>query len=129
MNLHSLDLNEIRGYGRKKPIITAAFAFGTLGIGGVPLFNGYISKTLLHESIVEYIEELRHVGEAAGIYKAVEWAFLFAGGITVAYMTKLFVAIFIEKPARQFSGVLPIYNIDSLVSKKEVFWGFFGKYF
>ena len=27
---------------------------GALGIGGVPLWNGYTSKTLLHESIVEY---------------------------------------------------------------------------
>ena len=29
--------------------------------------------------------------------KAVEWIFLLSGGLTVAYMTKLFVAIFIEK--------------------------------
>lgn len=28
---------------------------------------------------------------------AVEWLFLFSGGLTVAYMTKLFVAIFVEK--------------------------------
>ena len=28
---------------------------------------------------------------------AVEWIFLFSGGMTVAYMTKLFVAIFLEK--------------------------------
>ena len=27
---------------------------GALGIGGMPLWNGYTSKTLLHESIVEY---------------------------------------------------------------------------
>lgn len=95
MNLHALDLNEIRGFGRKKPILCLAFLLGAAGIGGVPLLNGYVSKTLLHESIVE--------GTAIyGGLKAVEWLFLFSGGLTVAYMTKLFVSLFVEKhPTRQ----------------------------
>ena len=33
--------------------------------------------------------------------KAIEWIFLISGGLTVAYMTKLFVAIFIEKNAQK----------------------------
>ena len=95
-NLHRLDLNEIRGFGRKKPLLTAAFLLGALGIGGIPLLNGYVSKTLLHESIVEGIPVY------GGILKAVEWVFLFSGGLTLAYMTKLFVAVFVEKhPTRQ----------------------------
>ena len=53
MNLHKLDLNEIRGYGRNKPFLMLIFAMGAYGICGIPLWNGYVSKTLLHESIVE----------------------------------------------------------------------------
>ncbi len=30
------------------------FLMGSLGIGGIPLWSGYVSKTLLHESMVEY---------------------------------------------------------------------------
>ncbi len=89
MNTHSLDLNEIRGYGRKKPLLKAIFLVGALAIGGIPLFGGYVSKTLLHESIVEF--------GGGAVMKAAEWIFLFSGGLTVAYMTKLFTAIFIEK--------------------------------
>ena len=85
-NLHRLDLNEIRGFGRKKPLLHAAFLLGAMGIGGVPLLNGYVSKTLLHEAIVE-----------AGHYAVVEWLFLISGGLTVAYMTKLYVCLFLEK--------------------------------
>lgn len=92
MNVHKLDLNEIRGFGRKKPLLNYIFLMGALGIAGVPLWNGYISKTLIHESIVEYAA-LSHTGIMTGI----EWAFLISGGLTVAYMTKLYVAIFIEK--------------------------------
>ena len=54
MNLHELNLNKIKGFGRKKPLLNFCFLMGALGIGGMPLWNGYTSKTLLHESIVEY---------------------------------------------------------------------------
>lgn len=89
MNVHALDLNVIRGYGRKKPLLKGIFLVGALAIGGIPLFGGYVSKTLLHESIVEY--------GGGGLFTAIEWIFLFSGGLTVAYMAKLFVAIFVEK--------------------------------
>lgn len=108
MNLHKLNLNEIRGFGRKKPLLFYTFLMGSLGIGGIPLFNGYISKTLIHESIVEYIAliEEGHAGAtfafasgagAAGMFKVIEWLFIITGAMTVAYMTKLFIALFIEK--------------------------------
>lgn len=102
MNLHELDLNRIRGFGRKKPLLKVQFLMGALGIGGIPLWNGYISKTLIHESIVEYRELLEEgvktpllYGE--GIITLIEWIFIISGGITIAYMTKLFVALFVEK--------------------------------
>lgn len=88
-NTHDLDLNRIRGYGRRKPLLAGIFLTGALAIGGIPMFGGYISKTLLHEAILEY--------GGGGLMKAVEWTFLFSGGLTVAYMTKLFAAIFVEK--------------------------------
>ena len=102
MNLHKLDLNDIRGFGRKKPLLMGIYLCGALGIGGIPLFSGYVSKTLIHESIVEYIELLKEgavlpVLLGAGDMKLVEWVFLVSGGFTVAYMCKLFFAVFIEK--------------------------------
>lgn len=143
MNVHTLDLNTLRGFGRRKPLLHFIFLMGALGIGGVPLWNGYISKTLLHESIVEYTELVRNGSIAAmttisdptgvsalakasdmagmsvvanasdmagmsalagtgtmfsvGTLQWIEWIFLISGGLTVAYMTKLYVALFWEK--------------------------------
>lgn len=88
MNVHALNLNEIRGFGRRKPLLKVIFLIGALAIGGIPLFGGYVSKTLLHESIVEY--------GGGWAMRAVEYLFLLSGGLTVAYMTKLYVAIFVE---------------------------------
>jgi len=96
-NMHTLDLNELRGFGRKKPLLNIAFLLGYLGIGGIPLLNGYVSKTLLHESIVEAVP---HYGWPLTV---VEWLFLLSGGMTLAYMTKLYVCLFVEEntPTRQ----------------------------
>ena len=104
MNTHKLDLNEIRGFGRSKPLLKAVYLMGALGIGGVPLWSGYVSKTLLHESIVEYAEGLEHGHFLSGFFtagsvKCIEWIFLISGGLTVAYMCKLFAAVFVEKNA------------------------------
>lgn len=96
MNLRELDLNKVRGYGKDKPLLKAIFLMPILGIGGIPLWNGYISKTLIHESMVEYIVLLEEAGQSAMLMRTAEALFLFSGGLTLAYMTKIFVCIFLE---------------------------------
>ncbi|MDY4486936.1 MAG: proton-conducting transporter membrane subunit [Candidatus Limivicinus sp.] len=108
LNLHSLDLNEIRGFGRGKPLLMLCFLSAACSIAGIPGFSGYISKTLLHESIVEYIALLGEQGVHSWPYSLVEWLFLISGGLTFAYMARLFYIIFLapkapgqhEKPGR-----------------------------
>ena len=97
MNLHELELNRIRGFGRGKPILIFSMLMGLCGLAGIPGGSGYVSKTLLHESIVEYIEILEHHGQHAGWYQAAEWIFLVSGGLTLAYMLKLFICVCLEK--------------------------------
>lgn len=101
MNVHKLDLNEIRGFGRKKPLLNYIFLMGALGIGGIPLWNGYISKTLLHESIVEYMflinADVLPAFFGASFMRGIEWIFLISGGLTIAYMVKLYACLFLEK--------------------------------
>lgn len=94
INTHKLNLNEIRGWGYDKPLLNTVFLAAVLGITGVPFFNGYISKTLIHESIVEQIVFLEEAGLRAGNMKLVEYIFLFSGGLTVAYMAKIYIAVF-----------------------------------
>lgn len=81
---------------KDKPLLKLIFLMPILGIGGIPLWNGYISKTLIHESMVEYIEVLKEAGQSIAFMKGAEILFLFSGGLTLAYMTKIFVCIFLE---------------------------------
>ncbi|MDO4490358.1 MAG: proton-conducting transporter membrane subunit [Lachnospiraceae bacterium] len=117
MNLHALDLNEIRGFGKRKPLLKGMFLMGALSIGGVPGWSGYVSKTLLHESIVEFAEELIHHGEPATWIHVIEWIFLLTGGMTLAYMTKLFVAVFLEENLtrqKEFDAKKKYMNAESM---------------
>lgn len=113
MNTHELNLNHIKGFGRRstagrgKKVLMFAFLMGGLGLMGFPFWNGYLGKTLIHESIVEHIHALGHAGTLAFMtvadeklmFEIFEWLFLISGGFTAAYVIKLFVAVFIEEPA------------------------------
>lgn len=140
MNLHELDFNAIRGYGRGKPVLFFVVAMGALGIMGVPMWNGYISKTLLHESIVEYIWTFTDYTPFARLMQGTEYLFVFTGGLTVAYMVKVLVVLFVEKPARDFgkerymnkksafalivsASVLPVLGIIAAIMNKIADFG------
>ncbi|MBE5782184.1 MAG: sodium:proton antiporter [Clostridiales bacterium] len=92
MNAHTLDLTKLQGFGRGKPLLHGLFLLGGLGLAGVPMFNGYASKTMIHEGMVELIHE--HYIFA---YQIAEWVFLFAAGLTTAYMLKLYICLFWQK--------------------------------
>lgn len=91
MNLHKLELNDIRGFARNKPLLNGAILLGALGLSGVPLFNGYASKTMIHEGLVEFL------AAGAPALRALEWVFLFAAGLTFAYMLKIYIAVCVQR--------------------------------
>lgn len=101
MNLHKLNLNDVQGFGRGKPLLHFAFLMGAVGLMGVPLFSGYVSKTLIHEGIVEYAQHLAAHGHSAIAYTAAEWIYLFSGGLTGAYMIKLYICLFWKRNAAE----------------------------
>jgi len=90
---HTNDLNQLRGAGRGSWFLMICFMIGGLSLAGIPGLAGYISKTLIHEAIVENMHVWQH-----SLLSFIEILFLLAGGMTLAYMTKLFVILFVQKP-------------------------------
>ena len=105
MNCHTLDLNALRGAGKNSPLILKlSFLISGISVAGVPLTSGYVSKTLLHEGLVEYIAHAeRFAGMTLAPLHIIEWLFLLSGGMTLAYMTKLFYLLFLAKPAVSYT--------------------------
>ncbi len=111
----SLDLNEIRGYGRNKPLLMIPFGIGALSLAGVPGFSGYISKTLIHEGVERLAEEFQ-------LAQFVNVVFTITGGITLCYMLKLFICIFVEKgPGERKRNLSPLSSVCVIIPTVVLF--------
>ena len=97
MNITDGEYNAVRGFGRNKPLLIFGMLMGLWGLAGIPGGSGYISKTLLHESIVETIHLFESGGGPAFWMHVTEWVFLISGGCTFAYMTTLFVCVCVDR--------------------------------
>lgn len=87
-----LDMSKLGGLWKKMPLLTIFFIIFFLAIAGVPGFNGYISKTLIHDAL---LEAYKHYG-GLDIYIA-EKAFLLGSALTLCYYLKFFQEVFLGK--------------------------------
>ena len=90
LRTHDLDYSKLGGLWRKFPVTAVAFLVAGAAISGVPGFNGYVSKTLLHHAIVE---AWHHHGAVSLFYA--EKIFTLTGGLTVCYIARLFYSLFL----------------------------------
>ncbi len=100
MRTGELDLNELGGLRRYMPITFGFFLVAAAGITGVPLFNGYVSKVLIHDGIL-HAYDLR--GWPSLIW--LERVFVFTGGLTAGYISKIWLKTFFGKPKKDWSQV------------------------
>jgi formate hydrogenlyase subunit 3/multisubunit Na+/H+ antiporter MnhD subunit len=107
---HNLDYDNLGGLLRKYPLLTTAFVVGALGITGMPGFNGYGSKTLLHHALTDL-----YSANPSWLLWLAEKLYVLASALTICYFVKLFINIFLGKkdwshlPARMsFSLQLPL---------------------
>jgi len=87
--LHEVNMDRLGGLWRSFPFTFTAFLVCAFGITGIPGFNGYASKTLLHHAIVEAFEH-HHLWDLW----AAEKVFMLTSGLTVCYIIKLVISIF-----------------------------------
>jgi len=90
--LHEVNMDKLGGLWKRFPFTFAAFIVCSFGITGIPGFNGYVSKTLLHHAIVEAFEH-HHLWDLW----AAEKLFMLTSGLTVCYITKLVITVFLGK--------------------------------
>lgn len=117
---HELELSRLGGLARKFPVAAAVCLISAAGIAGVPGFNGYISKTLLHHAIVEAYEH-HHLFAL----HAAEILFTLTGALTVCYIFKLFTGVFTGKmPAhlKKVSGEPFLERVVFLVLGGAIIW-------
>ena len=98
---HELDMSRLGGMFRKMPLVGLTFLVAAFGIAGIPGFNGYPSKTLVHDAMLIAIKDydLFHIALAEKI-------FVLTSALTICYFAKLFRGVFLgpvpEKLDRQY---------------------------
>jgi formate hydrogenlyase subunit 3/multisubunit Na+/H+ antiporter MnhD subunit len=85
-----VELKKLGGLWKKMPLVTVFFILSVLAIAGIPGFNGYISKTLIHDAL---LEAQHHFG-GLDLYIA-EKFFLIGSALTFCYYLKFFQGVFL----------------------------------
>ncbi len=90
-----LDMSKLGGLRNKMPFTAIVVLIASLGIVGMPLFNGYASKTLLHHAIVEAYEH-HHL---YSLFIAEKIFTLTSAGTVLYFLKFLFLAFWRPAPA------------------------------
>lgn len=90
---HTTNLNEMGGLAKKMPYTTALFIIGTLSIGGIPPFNGFVSKWLIYKATFE-----------AG-YAPVTIIALLCSVLSLATLLKAMQSVFFGQLKEEFEGI------------------------
>lgn len=85
-----VELKKLGGLWKKTPFVALLFIFFILAIAGIPGFNGYISKTLIHDALLEAHD---HFG-GLHLFLA-EKIFLLGSALTLCYYLKFFQGAFL----------------------------------
>jgi len=104
---HTKELNmyKLGGIWKKLPFTTVVFVIGVLGIIGLPLFNGYVSKTIIHHGITE-------AAHLNSIFYIAEVMYIIVSAATVTYFAKMFYYVFIRKSDNEYKDL--VFDISSL---------------
>ncbi len=94
------NLEKLGGFAKIMPISFAAFLIASLAISGVPPFNGFASKWMIYQGVIE-------AGKGGG-YLWIIWlvAALFGSALTLASFMKLIHAVFLGQPSEAQSSKL-----------------------
>ncbi len=107
---HELDMYKLGGLWRNMPFTCVAMFIAACGIAGIPGFNGFASKTLLHHSILEAYEHSSHYA-ANGLpdfkLRIAEIIFMITAGGTFASNMKLWVFDFFGKRPAKYENIQP----------------------
>ncbi|NVM26498.1 MAG: hypothetical protein HWN70_11380, partial [Desulfobacterales bacterium] len=96
------DLERLGGFAKIMPVSFVTFLIASLAISGVPPFNGFASKWMIYQGVIE-------AGKGGG-YLWIIWlvAALFGSALTLASFMKLIHAVFLGQPSEAQSSKLKV---------------------
>jgi formate hydrogenlyase subunit 3/multisubunit Na+/H+ antiporter MnhD subunit len=105
------ELAELGGLGRKMPLTFAAFLIAALSVAGIPPLNGFASKWMVYQAIVQ----MGTAGTGTGVALWPLWllATLFGSVLTLAYSVKMLHSIFLSRLPDGLRGVREVPGLQT----------------
>jgi formate hydrogenlyase subunit 3/multisubunit Na+/H+ antiporter MnhD subunit len=93
------DLEKLGGLGKKMPLTFAAAMIAALSISGIPPLNGFVSKWMIYQGVINMNPE---TGTAASLWPIWLTCAMFGSALTLASFVKFIHSIFLSRsPDRQ----------------------------
>lgn len=89
------DLERLGGLGRKMPLTFTACLIAALSISGVPPLNGFVSKWMIYQGVIEMGSA--HTGAASSFWPVWLVAAMFGSALTLASFVKLIHSTFLSR--------------------------------
>ncbi len=101
LQTHTRNMELLGGLIRYMPLTALSFLIGSLAIGGMPPFNGFISKFLIYSG---FIDMLKQNDLAMSALMIISIGILsMAGGVSMLTFTKAFGTIFLGEPRTEYT--------------------------
>ena len=97
------ELDGLGGLGKKMPITFVACLIAALSISGVPPLNGFVSKWMIYQGIIQMGTE--QAGTAARLWPVWLVAAMFGSALTLASFVKLLHSIFLSRLPEELKDV------------------------
>jgi formate hydrogenlyase subunit 3/multisubunit Na+/H+ antiporter MnhD subunit len=89
------ELDELGGLGRKMPLTFAACLIAALSVSGIPPLNGFASKWMVYQAVVQM--GTTEAGTGAALWPLWLLATLFGSALTLAYCVKILHSVFLSR--------------------------------
>ena len=96
------ELDKLGGLGKKMPWTFAACLVAALSISGIPPFNGFVSKWMVYQGLIQMESE---PGVAAGFWPVWLLAAMFGSALTLASFVKILHSIFLSRKPDKLRNV------------------------
>jgi hydrogenase-4 component B len=101
LQTHTRNMELLGGLIRYMPITAISFLIGSLAIGGMPPFNGFISKFLIYSGFIDMLKQNNLAMSALMIISI--GILSMAGGVSMLTFTKAFGTIFLGEPRTEYA--------------------------
>jgi hydrogenase-4 component B len=94
---HTRNIEKLGGLAKKMPVTSALFLIGSLAIGGVPPFNGFVSEYIIYNGLFSGLLHFHGISQSILIILTIT-GLVIIGGMSLITFTKNFGVIFLGNP-------------------------------